>query len=55
MDTMLGKFRNWKLVIRFGETIDELMENIKEVIEMCLEDKNDETVSEFVGIQKVVI
>lgn len=36
-----------------GETIDELMTNIKEVIELCLEDS--ENFSEFIGIQKVVI
>lgn len=49
MDIMLGKFLN------FGETIDELMKNIREVIELCLEDDNPEDVSEFVGIEKVSI
>lgn len=38
-----------------GETIDELMTNIKEVIELCLEDQADEQVSEFVGVQKVTL
>ncbi|MBW4560777.1 MAG: type II toxin-antitoxin system HicB family antitoxin [Mojavia pulchra JT2-VF2] len=38
-----------------GETIDELMTNIKEVIELCLEAESDEPIPEFVGIQKVVI
>ncbi|MBD2446770.1 type II toxin-antitoxin system HicB family antitoxin [Nostoc sp. FACHB-152] len=38
-----------------GETIDELMVNIKEVIELCLETENDDTISEFIGVQKVVI
>jgi predicted RNase H-like HicB family nuclease len=38
-----------------GETIDELMANIKEVIELCLETENDENIPEFIGIQKVVI
>ncbi|WP_072927321.1 type II toxin-antitoxin system HicB family antitoxin, partial [Microcystis aeruginosa] len=38
-----------------GETIDELMKNIREVIELCLEDDNPEDVSEFVGIEKVSI
>ena len=38
-----------------GETIDELMANIKEVIELCLEEEDDDNLSEFVGIQKVVI
>ncbi|WP_289500415.1 type II toxin-antitoxin system HicB family antitoxin [Gloeocapsopsis sp. IPPAS B-1203] len=39
-----------------GETIDELMTNIKEAIELCLEDlATDEKLPEFVGIQKVAI
>ncbi|MCL6754361.1 type II toxin-antitoxin system HicB family antitoxin [Nostoc sp. CCCryo 231-06] len=38
-----------------GETIDELMANMKEVIELCLETKSDEEIPEFIGIQKVVI
>ena len=38
-----------------GETIDELIENIKEVIVLCLEEKSEESKSEFVGIQKIVI
>ncbi len=37
-----------------GETIDELIANIKEVIELCLEEETDD-ISEFIGIQKVVI
>jgi predicted RNase H-like HicB family nuclease len=38
-----------------GETIDELMENIKEVIELCLEEETENNLPEFIGIQKVVI
>nr|WP_242036855.1 type II toxin-antitoxin system HicB family antitoxin [Leptolyngbya sp. FACHB-321] len=38
-----------------GETIDELMQNIREVIAMCLEELEDETTTEFIGIQKVVV
>lgn len=38
-----------------GETIDELMENMKEVIALCLEDEKMENIGEFVGVQKVVI
>ncbi len=38
-----------------GETIDELMINIKEAIGLCLEDQADEQVSEFVGVQRVTI
>lgn len=36
-----------------GKTLDELMENIKEVIKLCLEEEDDVSVAEFVGIQKV--
>lgn len=38
-----------------GKTIDELMANIREVIELCLEEEEVETVNEFVGVQKVLI
>ncbi len=38
-----------------GETIDELMHNIREVIELCLEEIGEETTTEFIGIQRVVI
>lgn len=37
-----------------GETLDELMVNIKEVIELCLEEE-DEPFIDFVGIQKVIV
>jgi len=40
----------------YGESIDEAMENIKEVIEMCLEEEKEKSQSEsernkFVGIR----
>ncbi|MBC7221587.1 type II toxin-antitoxin system HicB family antitoxin [Candidatus Bipolaricaulota bacterium] len=38
-----------------GKTIDELLENIKEVIRMCLEEAGEEPVPEFLGVQKVCI
>jgi predicted RNase H-like HicB family nuclease len=38
-----------------GKTLDELMENIREVIVMCLEEEGTEDVTEFVGIQKIEI
>jgi len=38
-----------------GETLDELQENLREVIEMLLEDKPLEIETEFVGIQQIVI
>lgn len=38
-----------------GRTLDELMANIKEVIELCLEEGSEEVPPEFVGIQKVAV
>ncbi|NJM45257.1 MAG: type II toxin-antitoxin system HicB family antitoxin [Alkalinema sp. RU_4_3] len=38
-----------------GDTIDELMTNIREVIELCLESLVEESTTEFVGVQKVVV
>jgi len=38
-----------------GETLDELNKNLKEVIEMLLEDGMPHFESEFVGIQNVVV
>ncbi len=38
-----------------GETLDELQENLREVVEMLLEDPDFVVSTEFVGIQQVVI
>lgn len=38
-----------------GETLDELTENLREVIEMLLEDENQIFETEFVGTQQIVI
>jgi predicted RNase H-like HicB family nuclease len=38
-----------------GETLDDLIANIKEVIELCLEDEDNSNFSEFIGIQKISI
>jgi len=39
-----------------GCTMDELMKNISQVIEMCLEEQDEaENYSTFVGIQKVTL
>ena len=38
-----------------GKTLDELLENIKEVIEMCLEKEEFDDCTEFIGVQKVTI
>lgn len=38
-----------------GETLDELQENLREVVEMLLEDQNIVLETEFVGTQQIVI
>ena len=38
-----------------GKTIDELMENIKEAIELCLEVEKEVPKEEFIGIQQVKV
>ena len=38
-----------------GKSLDELMANMKEVIELCLEDEGDGEIPEFVGIHKIEI
>ena len=51
----VGEVPQLKACYSQGETIDELMANIKEVIELCLEAKTEEEIPEFIGIKKVVI
>ncbi|PZU93717.1 MAG: hypothetical protein DCE90_15970 [Pseudanabaena sp.] len=38
-----------------GCTVDELMLNMREVIEMCLEELSEETFTEFIGVQRLVV
>ena len=38
-----------------GRSLDELMDNIKEVIELCLEEEDIQGMAEFVGIHKIEI
>jgi len=38
-----------------GETVDELLDNIREVIALCLEEDPDQEQPEFVGLQKVAL
>lgn len=39
-----------------GRTLDELLANMREVIELCLEDQGDlAQLPEFVGIQKLLV
>jgi len=38
-----------------GTTLDELMLNIREVIELCLEEEEGQAGPEFVGLQRVTV
>lgn len=39
----------------YGETIDEALENIQEVIEMCLEETKVEKLNTFVGFRELEV
>ena len=39
----------------YGESIDEALENIKEVIEMCMEETKVEALNKFVGFRELEI
>ncbi len=39
----------------YGETIDEALENIREVIEMCLEDTSIEELNKFIGFRELEV
>jgi predicted RNase H-like HicB family nuclease len=52
----VGEVPQLKACYSQGETIDELLTNIREVIEMCLEEIEEETkFSQFVGIQTITV
>ena len=38
-----------------GKTLDELQKNLKEVIEMLLEDGEPKIETEFIGIQNIAV
>ena len=56
---LIGEAPQLKGAYSYGETLDELMKNMKEVILLCLDEKldvDDEAGPlEFVGIQKVEV
>jgi len=39
----------------YGETIDEALKNIREVIEMCLEETELEELNKFIGFRELEI
>lgn len=51
----IGEVPQLKSCYSQGGTIDELMQNIREVIEMCLEELEGESTTEFIGVQRVFV
>ena len=52
----VGEVPSLKACYAQGKTLDELLQNMREVIALCLEDQNEkESISEFVGIQKISV
>jgi predicted RNase H-like HicB family nuclease len=51
----IGEVPQLKACYSQGETVDELMQNIREVIEMCLEELEEDSTTEFIGVQRVVV
>ncbi len=51
----VGEVPQLKSCYSQGKTLDELMINIKEVIELCLEEEDVSPLPEFVGIHKIEI
>ncbi len=39
----------------YGKTVDEAIENIREVVEMCLEEGSIEKLNEFVGFRELEV
>jgi len=38
-----------------GITIDEALDNLREVIEMCLEEQSAENINQFIGVREMEI
>ena len=51
----VGEVPQLKACYSQGSTIDELIENIKEAIELCLEEGQPAQINEFIGVRKVTI
>ncbi|MGF1638049.1 MAG: type II toxin-antitoxin system HicB family antitoxin [Cyclobacteriaceae bacterium] len=39
----------------YGKTIDEAMDNIKEVIDMCLEEEKPQNLNRFIGFRELEV
>ncbi len=39
----------------YGKTIDEALKNIREVIEMCMEEEKPEKLNRFIGFREIEV
>jgi len=46
----IGEVPQLKACYSQGKTIDELIQNIREVIEICLEELEEDSTTEFIGV-----
>jgi len=55
--TYIGRFPGIPGAHTVGDTMDELLENLKEVLELCLEEYKDELdeLPRFVGVQQIEV
>jgi len=51
----LGEVPQLRACYSQGRTLDELMANMREAIELCLEENDEQELSEFVGLQRVTL
>lgn len=52
----VGEVPQLKACYSQGDTVDELMKNIREVIELCLEElEEEEPMNEFIGVHRLVV
>ena len=51
----VGEVPQLKACYSQGKTIDELMENMRDVIKICLEEDEFGEISRFVGIQRIEV
>ena len=51
----VGEVPQLKACYSQGRTIDELMTNIREAVDLCLAEAIEESFSEFVGVQRILV
>tara|TARA_Y100000310_G_C20429703_1_gene690845 strand:+ start:467 stop:676 length:210 start_codon:yes stop_codon:yes gene_type:complete len=51
----IGKAPELQGCLTQGDTLDELMENMKEAIELCLEVEKEKAKTRFVGVQQITV